>query len=68
MITYEDGCVVCPKEMECLGDSCPYKNNPTLICDTCHKEVEELYEVEFDNDQRCLGCLLEVVGAEKVKI
>lgn len=64
MIHYEDMCVSCPKEMGCLGHSCPYMEVPVLECDKCRCEVEELYEL--DGEQLCLGCLLEAVGAKEV--
>lgn len=67
MIQYVDECVSCPKEMGCLGTSCKNRNVPILICDECGQEVDELYEIDFDNNQRCLSCLLEVVGARKVE-
>lgn len=68
MVKYESECVGCPNEIGCIGDYCQYKHVPVLICDECGQEVDELYEVDFDNDQRCLSCLLDVTGAKKVKI
>lgn len=68
MVTYENLCVSCPSNMGCIGDACMYRNVPVLTCDECGSEVDELYEVDFDNDQRCLDCLLEVVGAKKVEL
>ena len=68
MIKYESECVGCHSEIGCIGDYCQYKHVPHLYCDVCHEEVDELYEIDFDNDQRCLSCLLEVVGARKVKV
>ena len=68
MVKYESECVGCPDSMGCIGDYCSYRHVPVLTCDNCHEEVDELYEIDFDNDQRCLSCLLEVVGARKVKV
>ena len=67
MVTYESQCVGCPAEMGCIGDYCQYKHVPVLTCDECNEEVEELYEWDCDNDQRCLDCMLEVAGIRKVK-
>lgn len=67
MVTHEDNCVGCPTEIGCVGSVCPFSNASVLTCDECGKETDELYEVDFDNDQRCLDCLLDVVGARKVE-
>ena len=67
MIIHESGCVGCPKEMGCLGDSCPNRNVTIYTCDDCENEVSLGYEdlYEYDGKQLCLGCLLEEVGATK---
>lgn len=66
MIQKEDGCIGCPKEMGCLGDTCPMKNGYVMVCDECGNEVDELYE--YDNQQVCFDCLLDIVGAKKVEV
>ena len=65
MVTYENECCCCPKEMGCLGERCPNQNVEHLICDDCGKDVDELYE--YDGEQLCLDCLLNAVGARKVE-
>jgi hypothetical protein len=54
MIVIENHCVDCPKEMGCLGDSCPYMNVPHYYCDKC-KEEEKLYH--YDGEQLCINCI-----------
>ena len=56
MVEFTNECVDCPKEMGCLGSSCPYMHVPHLICDKCGEEVEELYYL--DGDQLCEYCVL----------
>ena len=65
MVMQENGCVGCPKEMGCLGDSCPNRNVKVYLCDDCEREVSIGYEdlYEYDGKQLCLTCLLEEVGA-----
>ena len=63
-VVYEDECVSCHRELGCLGNSCPNKNVPHLICDKCHEDVDDLYETE--NGQLCAECVLEMF--EKVRI
>lgn len=56
MIKYEDCCVGCPKDLGCIGNSCPYKNVPVYICDCCHEEIDgSVYEV--DSEHLCQTCL-----------
>ena len=56
MIKYENKCVGCPKEMGCMGDSCPNRNVKHLYCDKCGDDVEELYN--FLGEELCEECLL----------
>lgn len=56
MIKYKNGCVGCPKEIGCLGTSCPYINVKHLYCDSCQDDVECLYE--YNGEQLCQSCLL----------
>ena len=55
MIRYENECVLCPRELGCLGKACPYQGVPHYYCDKCNDEVDELYEV--DGDDYCEYCL-----------
>ena len=55
MIKYENECVDCPPEMGCLGNSCPNRKVPHLLCDRCGEDVEELYKV--DGEELCEECL-----------
>ena len=57
MIKFKSECVDCPGEIGCLGDSCPKRNTPQLICDCCGEDVEELYG--YDGEQFCKDCLLD---------
>jgi hypothetical protein len=59
MIEYENECVGCPKDIGCLGSSCPYVNVKHLYCDNCSDEVDYLYE--YCDKQICKDCLLETV-------
>ena len=59
MIEFKSECVDCPIEIGCLGDSCPKRNIPHLICDCCGEDVEELYG--YDGEQLCKDCLLDAV-------
>ena len=56
MIKCENECVGCPKEMGCMGDSCPNRNVKHLYCDRCDADCEELYV--FDGEELCEECLL----------
>lgn len=64
MITYENECVGCPKEMGCLGDSCPNRNVPRLYCDNCKDEVDALYY--WDGQELCIDCIIK--DLEKVEV
>ena len=55
MIKYENECVGCPKEMGCMGDSCPNRDVQHLYCDRCGADCEELYM--FDTEELCEDCL-----------
>ena len=49
-------CVSCG--LPCLGSSCPNRNVPYLICDSCGDEdCEELY-INDDGEEVCAECLL----------
>ncbi len=66
MILRTDECVSCPKEIGCLGDSCPNRNVPVLICDRCGEQVDRLREL--DGEQLCVECTLEADGSKEVII
>ena len=56
MIKYENECCGCATESyPCLGDSCPNRKVPHLLCDRCGEDVEELYKV--DAEELCEECL-----------
>ena len=65
MVQYENECVGCPPNMGCIGSACSYQNVLRYYCDTCKDEVDELYQ--YDGEQLCLNCLLDIVGAELVR-
>lgn len=58
MIEYEDGCVGCPPELGCLGDSCPNRKIIHTYCDCCGEE-EQLYW--YEEEQLCKECITEKV-------
>ena len=58
MIEFINECVGCPPERGCLGDSCPNRHVPLLVCDQCGCEPDELYCYE-GGEQLCIDCLKE---------
>ena len=58
MTKYRNECVGCPPEMGCLGNSCPNRNIPYLVCDKCGYEAGKLYKV--DDKEVCEDCLLDM--------
>lgn len=70
MIEYRDYCVGCPLELGCEGDSCPFRNVETWICDRCHEEVDPGDLWEYDGYGLCEGCCVEKLfeGLEKVRV
>lgn len=55
-VKFENECVGCPKEMGCMGDSCPNRNVKHLYCDICGADVGTLYYE--GNYELCEECLL----------
>lgn len=51
----ENECVGCPKEMGCLGSSCPNRNVPHFYCDECGEEDEKIYY--YDGEELCIECI-----------
>ena len=66
MTKYEDDCIGCPKEMGCIGNSCPYMNVPHQYCDICKEETDELWE--HDGKEYCFECLQEELDFRKVEL
>lgn len=58
MTIYEDECVGCPTYMGCLGQSCPNRNVPHIVCDHCRNE-DKIYE--FDGEELCIECIIELL-------
>ena len=54
MITIENECVGCPKELGCLGSSCPNREVTRHYCDECGEETK-LYE--FEGKELCIDCI-----------
>lgn len=54
MKTIENECLDCPKEIGCLGSTCPNRNVPHYYCDEC-KEEETLYH--FEGEELCIYCI-----------
>ena len=53
MVRVESGCVDCG--FPCRGNACPYYKAVILECDSCHKEVDELFDVW--GEDLCEDCL-----------
>ena len=53
----ENGCVGCPTEMGCLGNSCKYRNIVVFYCDECGEETDTLYR--YNGYELCQDCLLD---------
>lgn len=65
MVTYEDECVGCPTELGCLGNACPKRHVPHLICDKCGEDERTLYML--DGRELCIDCVKdELVKVEVV--
>ena len=60
MVKYENECVCCPREMGCLGDSCPYTNVRRIYCDSCGDEYSETELKEINNQHICIHCFREM--------
>ncbi len=52
----ENECVGCPKELGCMGNSCPYKNVTRFYCDRCGDEATLYY---YEDKELCADCLVE---------
>lgn len=48
-------CVGCPKDIGCIGRSCPYVNVERFYCDKCGTE-DKLYH--FEGRELCADCLI----------
>ena len=62
MVRYENECVCCPKEMGCLGDSCPYIKVKRIYCDNCDEDCTDETDTpirNIDGEQICMDCFLE---------
>jgi len=64
MIEYEDNCVGCPREIGCLGSTCPFRNVQVIYCDNCGDYADYTYE---DSDY-CENCLSAVLDEEFSKL
>ena len=60
MIIYKDECVGCPKEIGCLGDSCPYRHVPRHYCDKCGREGAE-FAID-GQEEYCKECVKEILS------
>lgn len=56
MVSYEDECASCPKELGCLGSVCPNRHVKHLYCDSCYEDVDKLYK--YDGEELCEECLI----------
>lgn len=71
MVKYENECVGCPKEMGCIGSSCPYVHVPHYYCDDCESEDDKFYHFYFgwgeDTDKiYCRECVLNHITTEMI--
>ena len=57
MIKYENDCVSCA--LPCTGFRCPNFCVPHYYCDKCGMEAENLFQ--YDNEELCQDCLLEII-------
>lgn len=64
MITYEDECVCCPKELGCLGSSCPYMNVKHFRCDWCDEDLDPSELRYYKNQHICKECYLVIAEEE----
>jgi hypothetical protein len=54
MKVIENECVGCPKEMGCMGSSCPNLNVPHFYCDDCGEETQLYY---YEDKELCIDCI-----------
>ena len=59
----ENECVGCPKEMGCLGESCPNRHVTRFYCDKCDCETDLYY---YDGQELCIDCIEKLL--EKVEV
>lgn len=59
MIKIEDHCVDCPREIGCLGKTCPFQNIKVHYCDMCEEE-ESKYIIE--DEEYCDICAKDYVA------
>ena len=70
MIRIENDCVGCPKEMGCLGSSCPYRDVPHYYCDECGEEISCLYALQsvwsggISDEFYCEECILDYITTD----
>lgn len=59
-IIVEDECAGCPKEIGCLGSSCPNRNVKHYYCDgeNCGEEFEPSELYDFYGKMLCKHCLV----------
>ena len=51
-LVYDKGeCVGCPPEMGCMGRACQMCWVTKMFCDDCGNEVEELYQMDYNNNK-----------------
>lgn len=71
MIVVENQCVGCPKELGCLGSSCPNLNVLTLYCDCCGQPIEnfeDAFLVDEDSEKIfCETCAWELLTEQVTK-
>lgn len=60
MVKTENRCCGCPPEMGCLGSSCSNRNVEVIYCDKCGEELDSDNVYEFDGEDLCADCLLDM--------
>lgn len=60
MTKYENHCVGCPKDMGCMGSSCPHRNVKVTYCDCCGGEIDRDYIYNVNGEDLCEDCLKEM--------
>lgn len=60
MTKIENQCVGCPKNMGCLGSSCPNRNVEVVYCDICGCVIygNDIYDVK--GQDVCEDCLKDI--------
>ena len=59
---WRNECVSC--DLPCIGDACPYRHVPYLICDDCGAEYEDRLYI-FNGQELCSDCIADSLPKSK---